>query len=64
MSGPSPWATVYVWSSGMVQGLIHDIPTCAEMVKRIVAQAEAIIGDRLGRMRVGGADRRVGPSAG
>jgi nitronate monooxygenase len=41
-----------IWSSGMVQGLIHDIPTCAELVQRIVRDAEAILGERLQRMRV------------
>jgi len=39
-----------IWSAGMVQGLIHDIPTCAQLVSRIVAEAEAIIGGRLARM--------------
>ena len=39
-----------IWSAGMVQGLIHDIPTCAELVSRIVAEAEAIIATRLARM--------------
>ena len=39
-----------IWSAGMVQGLIHDIPTCAELVARIVAEAEAIIARRLAGM--------------
>lgn len=39
-----------IWSAGMIQGLIHDIPTCAELVARIVADAEAIIAARLARM--------------
>ena len=39
-----------IWSAGMVQGLIHDIPTCAQLVSRIVAEAEAIIDARLARM--------------
>jgi nitronate monooxygenase len=39
-----------IWSAGMVQGLIHDIPTCAELVRKIVADAEAIIAQRLDRM--------------
>ncbi len=39
-----------IWSAGMVQGLIHDIPTCAVLVARIVAEAEAIIATRLARM--------------
>jgi len=37
-----------VWSAGMVQGLIHDIPSCAELVSRIVSEAEEIIRRRLG----------------
>lgn len=36
-----------VWSAGQVQGLIHDIPSCAELVSRMVAEAEAIIRGRL-----------------
>jgi nitronate monooxygenase len=39
-----------IWSAGMVQGLIHDIPSCAELVHRIVAEAEALIEQRLERM--------------
>ena len=35
------------WSCGMVAGLIHDIPTCQELIDRIMAEAEAIIGKRL-----------------
>jgi NADH:quinone reductase (non-electrogenic) len=35
------------WSCGMVAGLIHDIPTCKELVDRIMAQANAIIRERL-----------------
>jgi nitronate monooxygenase len=40
-----------IWSAGQVQGLIHDIPTCAELVSRIVREAEAIIDARLRGMR-------------
>jgi len=36
-----------VWSCGMVAGLIHDIPTCRELVDRIMAEAEALIRGRL-----------------
>jgi nitronate monooxygenase len=39
-----------VWSAGQVQGLIHDIPTCAALIARIMAEAEALIADRLKRM--------------
>lgn len=35
------------WSCGMVAGLIHDVPTCKELVERIVHGAEDIIRDRL-----------------
>ena len=38
-----------IWA-GQIQGLIHDIPTCEVLLKRIVAEAEAIIQRRLGRM--------------
>ena len=31
------------WSCGMVAGLIHDIPTCQELIDRIMLQAEEII---------------------
>ena len=37
------------WSCGMVAGLIHDIPTCKELVERIVADAEEIIKSRLSK---------------
>jgi nitronate monooxygenase len=36
-----------IWSAGMVQGLIHDIPTVKELVERIVSDAERIINARL-----------------
>ena len=36
------------WSCGMVAGLIHDIPTCKELIDRIMTEAEQIINDRLG----------------
>ncbi|MFK4509368.1 nitronate monooxygenase family protein [Bradyrhizobium daqingense] len=35
------------WSCGMVAGLIHDIPSCKELVDRIMAEAEQIIRSRL-----------------
>jgi nitronate monooxygenase len=37
------------WSCGMVAGLIHDVPTCSELVERIVADAEEIISTRLSK---------------
>lgn len=35
------------WSCGMVAGLIRDIPTCKELIDRIMAEADAIINQRL-----------------
>ena len=37
------------WSCGMVAGLINDIPTCKELIDRIMAEAEEIIESRLAR---------------
>ncbi len=36
------------WSCGMVAGLIHDIPTCKELIDRIMSEAEVLIRSRLG----------------
>jgi NAD(P)H-dependent flavin oxidoreductase YrpB (nitropropane dioxygenase family) len=38
------------WSCGMVAGLINDIPTCQELIDRIMAEADAII-DRMNAIR-------------
>ena len=35
------------WSCGMVVGLIHDIPTCKELIDTIMSDADAIIRKRL-----------------
>jgi nitronate monooxygenase len=35
------------WSCGMVAGLIHDVPTCKELIDRIMAEAEALIRQRM-----------------
>ncbi len=35
------------WSCGMVAGLINDIPTCQELIDNIMAEADAIINERL-----------------
>lgn len=48
------------WSCGMVAGLIHDIPSCKELVDRIMAEAEQIIRGRLlGFLDGTGATRKV-----
>ena len=36
------------WSCGMVAGLIDDIPTVAELIDRIMSEAERLIRNRLG----------------
>jgi nitronate monooxygenase len=41
------------WSCGMVAGLIHDIPTCKELIDRIMREAEQIIRGRLEGMLAG-----------
>ena len=35
------------WSCGMVAGLIHDIPTCKDLIDRIMSEAETLIRGRL-----------------
>jgi NAD(P)H-dependent flavin oxidoreductase YrpB (nitropropane dioxygenase family) len=35
------------WSCGMVVGLIHDIPTCKQLIDRIMSEARALIRGRL-----------------
>ena len=35
------------WSCGMVAGLINDIPTCQELIDRIMSGAEELIRQRL-----------------
>ncbi|HEX7752749.1 MAG TPA: nitronate monooxygenase, partial [Novosphingobium sp.] len=39
-----------IFWAGMVQGLIHDIPTVQQLMDRIVGEAEAIVQQRLGKM--------------
>ena len=41
------------WSCGMVAGLIHDVPTCRELIDRIMAEADALIAHRLEGLRRG-----------
>ena len=39
-----------IWSAGQTQGLIHDIPSCKDLVEHIMAEAQKIIRDRLDKM--------------
>ena len=41
------------WSCGMVAGLIHDVPSCRELIDRIMAEADAIIRQRLAGFAAG-----------
>ena len=43
---PEILAAGLIWA-GQIQGLIHDIPTCQELITRIVDDATAIIQHRL-----------------
>lgn len=36
-----------IWSAGMSAGLVHDVPTVAELISRMVSEAEEIINGRL-----------------
>jgi nitronate monooxygenase len=36
-----------IWTTGQSQALIHDIPTCKDLVRNIMAQADAILSQRL-----------------
>jgi nitronate monooxygenase len=39
-----------IWSAGQTQGLIHDIPSCKELIDTIMKEAEAIIRGRLDKL--------------
>ena len=39
-----------IWSAGMVVGLIDDIPSCQELIERIVNEAEQVIKERLNQI--------------
>lgn len=39
-----------IWSVGMVQGLINDVPTVGDLVDRIVTEAGDLVRKRLGNL--------------
>jgi NADH:quinone reductase (non-electrogenic) len=43
-----------IWTVGLVQGLIHDIPTVAALISGIMADAESILANRLQSMLTAG----------
>ncbi len=40
-------AEMGMWSAGMVAGVIHDVPSCKELIERIVRDAEDVIRGRM-----------------
>ena len=36
-----------VWTAGLVMGLIDDVPSCAELIERMVAEARAAVRERM-----------------
>ena len=38
-------ADIGIWTAGIVMGLIEDVPTCEELLRRIEAEAEEVIAD-------------------
>jgi NADH:quinone reductase (non-electrogenic) len=36
-----------IWTAGLSQSLIHDVPKCGDLVRRMIAEADSLIGDRL-----------------
>jgi hypothetical protein len=42
-----------VFTAGMVQGLIHDVPSVAELIDRIIGEAMDIVSRRLSGFRYG-----------
>lgn len=36
-----------IWSAGLVQGLINDVPSCEELIERIMVDARSIVSHRL-----------------
>jgi NAD(P)H-dependent flavin oxidoreductase YrpB (nitropropane dioxygenase family) len=48
-----------IWSVGTAMGLINDVPTCGELVARIVREAEELITGRLGEMVTASAGLKV-----
>ena len=36
-------ADIGIWTAGIVMGLIKDVPTCEELLRRIEAEAEEVI---------------------
>jgi len=42
-----------IWTVGQSQALIHDVPTCKELVRNIMKQAEEIVSGRLDKMATG-----------
>lgn len=48
-----------IWTAGMVQGLIHDIPSVKDLIERIITDAKTIIDQRLASMLAGSVYRNI-----
>jgi nitronate monooxygenase len=46
-------------ASGQVVGVIDDLPTCQELIDRIVTQADAVLDDLNVKQEQGGEDGHV-----
>ena len=42
-----------IWSAGLAQALVHDVPSVQELVTRIIEQAEEVVSRRLEAMQRG-----------
>ena len=32
-----------IWTAGLAQALVHDVPTCAELISRMIDEAERLV---------------------
>ena len=32
-----------IWTAGLAQALVHDVPTCAELISRMIEEAERLV---------------------
>jgi NADH:quinone reductase (non-electrogenic) len=39
-----------IWCSGLSQALIHDVPTCAELIDRLIGEAASLMTERFGAL--------------
>lgn len=49
-------------ASGQVAGVIEDLPSCKELIERIVAEAEAVLARLTGFAEIPGGSESAGPT--